>query len=348
VDPLPLPNCYWVLPGKLLAGEHPAGATPQLTRERLSRLLAAGVTYFLDLTHPGEVAPYDQGLPVEIDFLRRPIHDHGIPSEPGHMAETLTCLRQALQEGGIVYLHCRAGIGRTATVAGCLLVEHGLSGEEALAELNRLWQQSPRAQDWPLVPETDEQADYIRHWSERAQRAGDPLLEPATLTAARGLRERFQGALLGLATGDAVAAATQYGRPGRFAPVGDMLGGGPFDLPRGGWSDDTAMALCLAESLLERDGFDARDQVERYRRWQQEAICRPPDNASESRPARRGRLRSRAGAASPSPAHTTRKRRMPSHSRASSRWCCISSRASSKRPGRLPRPRESPARPRWC
>jgi len=49
-----------------------------------------------------------------------------------------------------------------------------------------------------------------------------------------------------------------------------MLGGGPFDLPRGAWSDDTAMALCLAESLLERDGFDARDQVQRYSRWQQD------------------------------------------------------------------------------
>jgi ADP-ribosyl-[dinitrogen reductase] hydrolase len=90
------------------------------------------------------------------------------------------------------------------------------------------------------------------------------------MSAARTLRERFLGALLGLAAGDAVAAATQYRRPGTFAPVGDLLGGGPFDLPRGGWSDDTSMALCLAESLLERDGFDARDQMERYRRWQQE------------------------------------------------------------------------------
>jgi ADP-ribosyl-[dinitrogen reductase] hydrolase len=90
------------------------------------------------------------------------------------------------------------------------------------------------------------------------------------LAAARGLRERFLGAMLGLATGDAVAAATQYRRPGTFPPVGDMLGGGPFDLPRGGWSDDTSMALCLADSLIECNGFDARDQVERYRRWQQE------------------------------------------------------------------------------
>jgi ADP-ribosyl-[dinitrogen reductase] hydrolase len=98
----------------------------------------------------------------------------------------------------------------------------------------------------------------------------DPLLAPSTLAAARPLRGRFQGTLFGLATGDAVAAATQFRRPGRFTPVGDLLGGGPFDLPRGAWSDDTAMALCLAESLLERQGFDARDQVARYRRWQQE------------------------------------------------------------------------------
>jgi ADP-ribosyl-[dinitrogen reductase] hydrolase len=76
--------------------------------------------------------------------------------------------------------------------------------------------------------------------------------------------------LLGLAAGDAVAAATQYRNPGSFTPVGDLIGGGPFELPRGAWSDDTAMALCLADSLLASDGFDVRDQVERYKRWQRE------------------------------------------------------------------------------
>ncbi|MGH8180941.1 MAG: ADP-ribosylglycohydrolase family protein [Steroidobacteraceae bacterium] len=95
-------------------------------------------------------------------------------------------------------------------------------------------------------------------------------MDPATLAAARGVRERFLGALLGLAIGDAIAAPTQYRRPGTFTPVGDLIGGGPFALPRGGWSDDTAMALCLADSLLATDGFDARDQVARYRRWQRE------------------------------------------------------------------------------
>jgi ADP-ribosylglycohydrolase len=267
---VPLPNSYWVLPGRLLAGEHPGGTTPQLTRERLSQLLESGIDCFLDLTQPKELDPYDAALPTGIRYLRRPITDHGTPTDPREMAEILDCLRGALREGRRIYLHCRAGIGRTGMVAGCLLVEQGFPGEDALAELNRLWRQSARSDWWPTVPETAEQIEYVRGWTRAPAEEPDPLLAPSTLAAARPLRGRFQGTLFGLATGDAVAAATQYRRPGRFTPIGDMLGGGPFDLPRGGWSDDTAMALCLAESLLEREGFDARDQVARYRRWQQE------------------------------------------------------------------------------
>ena len=268
--PRPLPNTYWLLPGRLLAGEYPGAHTPELTRERLARLIEAGITCFLDLTQPEELPSYEAGLPLEIDYLRRSIPDHATPADPAQMSDILRALHDALRAGRIVYLHCRAGIGRTGTVAGCWLAEQGLSGEQALAELNRLWQQCARAEQWPSVPETEAQIEYVRAWQPRAARDADPLFDPATLAAARGLRERFQGALLGLATGDAVAAATQYRKPGRFTPVGDMLGGGPFDLPRGAWSDDTSMALCLAESLIECEGFDARDQVERYRRWQQE------------------------------------------------------------------------------
>lgn len=268
----PLPNTYWVVPGRVLAGEYPGAPDRAESRLRLARLIDAGVGCFLDLTQPDELAPYHADLPLAIEYLRKPIADHGIPEVAQQMVEILECLRQAMSARRVVYLHCRAGIGRTGTVAGCLLVERGLAGDAALAELNRLWQGSARSAQWPVVPETDAQSEYVRSWTPlvfapEAER--DPLLDPETLAAARGLRERFHGALLGLAVGDAVAAATQYKRPGKFAPVGDLLGGGPFDLPRGGWSDDTAMALCLAESLLEREGFDARDQVARYRRWQQ-------------------------------------------------------------------------------
>jgi ADP-ribosylglycohydrolase len=267
---LPLGNYYWVLPGQLLAGEYPLGATPELTRQRLAALTAAGINCFIDLTEPQELPAYADALPPATQYHRRSIPDHGLPADQSDMRAILECILEALRHGQCVYLHCRAGIGRTGMTVGCLLAEGGVVGEVAIEELNRLWQASPRSRQWPSVPETDAQSDYVRTWTPRAAPAPDPLLEPATLAAARGLRARFLGALLGLATGDAVGAATQYRRPGRFTPVGDLIGGGPFDLPRGAWSDDTAMALCLAESLLERQGFEARDQVERYRRWQQE------------------------------------------------------------------------------
>ncbi|MBI1800520.1 MAG: ADP-ribosylglycohydrolase family protein [Chloroflexi bacterium] len=79
--------------------------------------------------------------------------------------------------------------------------------------------------------------------------------------------ERFRGSLLGLATGDAVGTTLEFKPPGTFTPVSDMTGGGPFGLAPGQWTDDTSMALCLAESLIERRGFDPIDQLERYVRW---------------------------------------------------------------------------------
>ena len=81
------------------------------------------------------------------------------------------------------------------------------------------------------------------------------------------LRERYRGALLGLAAGDAVGTTVEFSPPGTFTPVTDMVGGGPFHLRPGEWTDDTSMALCLAESLLERRGFDPTDQMDRYVRW---------------------------------------------------------------------------------
>ncbi len=81
------------------------------------------------------------------------------------------------------------------------------------------------------------------------------------------LKARYRGCLLGLAVGDAVGTTVEFAAPGSFPPVSDMVGGGPFGLQAGEWTDDTSMALCLAESLLERGGFDAADQMDRYLRW---------------------------------------------------------------------------------
>lgn len=80
-------------------------------------------------------------------------------------------------------------------------------------------------------------------------------------------RGRFRGALLGLAIGDAVGTTLEFCPPGSFEPIRDMVGGGPFRLEAGRWTDDTSMALCLAESLLACGGMNLQDQAERYLRW---------------------------------------------------------------------------------
>lgn len=79
--------------------------------------------------------------------------------------------------------------------------------------------------------------------------------------------ERFRGSMLGLAVGDALGTTLEFKVPGSFKPIDDMVGGGPFGLKPGQWTDDTSMALCLAESLIEQKGFDPVDQLQRYLAW---------------------------------------------------------------------------------
>jgi ADP-ribosyl-[dinitrogen reductase] hydrolase len=84
------------------------------------------------------------------------------------------------------------------------------------------------------------------------------------------LLDRYRGSLMGLAVGDALGAAVEFMPPGTFPPLTDMIGGGPHDLVPGEWTDDTSMAVCLGESLVERRGFDPADQLRRYVRWYRE------------------------------------------------------------------------------
>ena len=82
-------------------------------------------------------------------------------------------------------------------------------------------------------------------------------------------KARFEGCLVGLAVGDALGAPVEFKEPGSFEPVSGMTGGGPHGLKAGQWTDDTSLALCLAESLI-TCGFDADDQMRRYVRWYRE------------------------------------------------------------------------------
>ena len=126
----PISDSYWILPGRLLAGEYPGARSDAQARQKLARLLQAGVTFFLDLTEPGEYAlkPYAPFLqertgPSSRPLVHRrlPIPDRGTSSVPD-MIHILDTLDPALYEGHTVYLHCWGGIGRTGTVVGCYLV----------------------------------------------------------------------------------------------------------------------------------------------------------------------------------------------------------------------------------
>lgn len=87
--------------------------------------------------------------------------------------------------------------------------------------------------------------------------------------AAEQLRDRFRGLLLGLALGDALGSTLQHRRPGTFNRVADLLGGGPFDIPRGAWTDDAATALHCAESFIAMGRFSVEDIGARWTRWRQ-------------------------------------------------------------------------------
>lgn len=80
------------------------------------------------------------------------------------------------------------------------------------------------------------------------------------------MQARLRGALIGLAVGDALGAAIEFRRPGSFELVTDFRAGGPHGLAPGEWTDDTSMALALADSIAAA-GWDLNDQARRYVSW---------------------------------------------------------------------------------
>jgi Dual specificity phosphatase, catalytic domain len=160
----PLPNTYWVIPSRVLAGEYPGGFDDTEARARLARLHAAGVDSFVDLTEDGELPPYRHLLPKHTEYLRSAIMDTSVPNNVSQTQELLLAIHSSLARGRCVYVHCRAGIGRTGLIVGCFLADVESNGKSALKILNRLWRQSERAANWPRVPQTPQQADYIRRW----------------------------------------------------------------------------------------------------------------------------------------------------------------------------------------
>jgi protein-tyrosine phosphatase len=161
----PIPNSYWVVPGRFLAGGYPGDLAADVAREKLRQLLAAGISLFLDLTEPDELRPYEPFLPElaagrSIVHRRMAIRDFSVPTL-GEMIAILDTIDAALTAGHCLYLHCWGGSGRTGTVVGCYLVRQGMSGEDALDEIPRLRQGVSSLRH---SPETETQREMVRRW----------------------------------------------------------------------------------------------------------------------------------------------------------------------------------------
>ena len=277
--PGPIANSYWLPEGRVVAGEYPGSLKAAEALEKISALLGAGVRVFLDVTTPQDsLDSYDAILEGEsrrrgVPAIRvsMPVPDMDITS-PGHMNRILDAIDRHTAEGRVVYVHCWGGVGRTGLVVGCHLVRQGLAGADALEAVRSLFgTMSPEKvrRHGGESPQTEPQRRMIVDWA-RHDQAG-PGSSP-TAAPRVSPRDRYLGALLGLAAGDALGTSLEFKAPGTFRSIGDMVGGGPFALAPGQWTDDTSMALCLAESLLERGEFDAVDQMRRYVRWMDEGL----------------------------------------------------------------------------
>lgn len=161
------PDCYWVQPGQLLAGEYPGDVDDAGARTKLEALVAAGIRVFVDLTESGELRPYAHLLGElraqhgDVEHYRLPIRDVSVPSV-ARMREIQAVITASLAAGQPVYVHCWGGTGRTGTAVGCWLVERGQAGHEALESLENLRATCRKA--WRRSPDTDAQAAFVQGW----------------------------------------------------------------------------------------------------------------------------------------------------------------------------------------
>ena len=165
----PIENCYWVEPGRLLAGEYPTVHDDLSSPAKVAALESAGIADFIDLTmEKDNLIPYSHMLSPASVHHRFPIQDGGIPESEEFTRTVLDTIDECIKETRMVYVHCWGGVGRTGLVVGCWLARHGFEGEAALKRLKELWLQCPKSRrnHNSETPETSEQERYILNWRE--------------------------------------------------------------------------------------------------------------------------------------------------------------------------------------
>lgn len=110
----------------------------------------------------------------------------------------------------------------------------------------------------------EEQLSYYESWKDSLTYYNP---DNFSIRIKKDILNKFEGSLLGLACGDALGTTLEFQKPGTFEPIKDIIGGGPFNLLPGQWTDDTSMALCLASSLIKKEAFNPYDQMETYVEW---------------------------------------------------------------------------------
>lgn len=163
----PIPDSYWVVPGRLLAGEYPGAAEDDGARAKLALFRRAGIDCFVDLTEEGEYSlrPYAAVVAEEvaIEHWRLPIPDGGCPTVD-EMRAILDTIDGAVARGKNVYVHCFGGIGRTGTAVGCYLVRHGIAPRRALETIAHWREGTPDGHRGS--PENDAQEAFVLAWPE--------------------------------------------------------------------------------------------------------------------------------------------------------------------------------------
>jgi protein-tyrosine phosphatase len=181
-------HAWWVEPGRLLAGEYPGDVSESKAKLKLRILIDAGIDSFVDLTETGELYPYatelleeqamEAGRPVPI-HRRFGIRDVSVLPDDADYDEIIEHIRNQLDAGKRVYVHCWGGKGRTGTVIGCWLINNdGLDYESAVQRMRDLRRGTRKVDDYPWIPDTPEQHEVLRRRASRRHRERLILADP--------------------------------------------------------------------------------------------------------------------------------------------------------------------------